>query len=249
MDRGHYGPSIACLLGAFEGLLFCAESCAALAINTFVAHGAAMTASHPDSLYSHTARLLAGAIAALALVALSIQPMLGENSYSQNLVMMLRFFTIWGNAAAMVLMAAIAAGRNPSAGAMAALATMLTVIGSIYWILLADIHHPVGLDRVTNQVHHTIVPIASVLFWLRYTPRASSTVALIPAIMVPPLSYGAFALILGQLTGFYAYFFVDLSELGWGRFLINNIGLALFFALLGAVLLWIKNACAQWSAA
>ena len=63
----------------------------------------------------------------------------------------------------------------------------------------------------------------------------------VPAIMVPPLTYGAFAVILGQLTGFYAYFFVDLSSLGWWQFVINNVVLAVFFALLGAGLVSLKN--------
>ena len=66
--------------------------------------------------------------------------------------------------------------------------------------------------------------------------------------MVPPLSYGAFSLVLGHLTGFYAYFFVDLNELGWGQFLINNAGLAVFFAALGAVLVTAKNQVEPWIA-
>ena len=191
--------------------------------------------------YSPRARQVAAIIALLAFAALAVQPALGEFSYFVNLANMLRFFTIWGNIAACALMAAIALGRTPSQGTMAALVTMMTVIGSIYWSLLADMHHPTGIDRITNQFHHTFVPVASVLFWLRFTPRASSTFALVPAIMVPPLSYVAFALLLGQITGFYAYFFVDLTELGWTRFLLNNAGLAVFFAALGAVLVSIKN--------
>ena len=40
--------------------------------------------------------------------------------------------------------------------------------------------------------------------------------------MVPPLAYGAFAFVLGEATGFYAYFFLDLSKLGWTNFLGTN---------------------------
>ena len=75
-----------------------------------------------------------------------------------------------------------------------------------------------------------------------FTPKAQSNLQLVPAIMVPPLSYGAFAFVLGEITGFYAYFFVDLPALGWTPFLINNVVLALFFALLGLGLLSVKNA-------
>lgn len=208
-----------------------------------------MTLPADNQDYSPQARMVAGIVAAIAFCALIVQPFLGEYGYLENMSLLLRYFTIWGNIGGCAALTAIAIGRVPSKGIMAALATMLTVIGVIYWALLSNIHHPVGLDRVTNQSHHTFVPIAFVLFWLRYTPRASSTLGLVPIIMVPPLSYGAFSLVLGQLTGFYAYFFVDLNELGWTQFLINNAGLALFFAALGAVLVTVKNRLQPWLAA
>jgi len=59
--------------------------------------------------------------------------------------------------------------------------------------------------------------------------------------MVPPLTYGAFAFVLGEMTGFYAYFFLDLPTLGWVQFLISNFVLAVFFALVGTGLVAIKN--------
>ncbi len=187
------------------------------------------------------ARLLAGIIAVIAFAALAVQPLLGEGSYLENLGGMLRYFTIWGNVAACVTMAAIALGRDVSRAHMAALATALTIIALVYWLLLSGIHNPEGFDRITNQFHHTIVPALTIGWWLRFTPFASSTKALIPAIMVPPLTYGAFALVLGQLTSFYPYFFTDLPALGWPKFLLSNAVFALFFAVSGAGLVSLKN--------
>ncbi|MEP2735632.1 MAG: Pr6Pr family membrane protein [Erythrobacter sp.] len=194
------------------------------------------------NVYSSRACLFAGIIATLAFAALAVQPLLGEGTYIENLGGMLRFFTIWGNVAACVIMALIALGRNISRPVMAALATALTVIGGIYWALLSGEHHPAGYDRITNQFHHTIIPVLGVLWWLKFTPKAPATRALIPTVMVPPLTYGAFALVLGQMTGFYPYFFTDLPALGWPMFLLSNVLLALFFAALGAGLVTFKNA-------
>jgi len=167
--------------------------------------------------------------------------LLGEGSYLANLGAMLRFFTIWGNVGACVVMAAIALGRHVPRGVMAALVTALTIIGGIYWGLLSGEHHPQGFDRITNQFHHTIIPVAGVLWWLRFAPPSPTIAKLIPAIMVPPLTYGAFAFVLGEMTGFYAYFFLDLPTLGWVQFLISNVVLAVFFALVGTGLVAIKN--------
>lgn len=194
-----------------------------------------------DTDYSSRARICAGLIAATAFVALAVQPILGEGTYLANLGGILRFFTIWGNVGACAVMAAIAFGARISPKVLASLATMLAVIGLVYWGLLAGEHHPVGLDRITNQSHHTVIPIAFVAWWFVFTPPSANSIGAVPAIMAPPLTYGAFALVLGQFTGFYAYFFLDQPALGWGQFLINNVVLASFFALSGAGLVALKN--------
>ena len=195
-----------------------------------------------DKIDNARGRTLASIIAALAFGALAVQPLLGEWSYLENLGGMLRFFTIWGNVGGCIIMALIALGKDVPRAAMAALVTALAIIGGIYWALLSGEHHPQGYDRITNQFHHTIVPLAVILWWLRFTPRAPSTKALIPMIMVPPLSYGAFALVLGQMTGFYPYFFTDLPALGWPMFLLSNLVLTIVFGALGAGLVTAKNA-------
>jgi len=194
-----------------------------------------------DPSLAPSARRWAAAIAAAAFIALAVQPLLGERSYGQNLVLMLRWFTIWGNLVACAIMAMMALGKRVSPGVMAALATALTIIGAIYWILLSGEHSPNGYDRITNQFHHTIIPAATVLWWLAFTPKARSTRALIPTIMIPPISYGIFTLINGHLTGFYAYFFLDLPTLGWPQFALSNALLAAFFAGVGAGLVTLKN--------
>lgn len=194
-----------------------------------------------DTTPGTAARTMAGAIALIALANLGLQTTIGTGSLLENAAGLLRFFTIWSNCAAALLMGAIAAGKTVPRAVMAALATALSVVSLVYWMLLAVDHHPVGLDVLTNQIFHTFVPAATFAWWLKYTPRAPHIIPLLPVIMVPPLSYGAFAFVLGEATGFYAYFFLDLPELGWAMFLANNVGLALFFALVGTVLLAFKN--------
>ena len=191
--------------------------------------------------HSTLARASAAVISVSAFGALALQTLINDGSVLENFGGMARFFTIWGNIAACLLMGGIAAGFVVGRGVMAAGATALCVIALVYWTLLAGDHHPTGLDRVTNQFHHTLVPIAFITWWLAFTPSAPRALPLLPTIMIPPLSYGAFAFVFGELTGFYAYFFLDLLALGWANFLTNMAGLAVFFAALGAVLLKLKG--------
>ena len=189
-----------------------------------------------------SARALAGIVAVLALGALGLQTTLGEGSVLENAAGLIRFFTIWSNIAACVIMGMLATGRAVPRSVMAALVTALTIVAVVYWTLLAGEHHPVGWDLATNQVHHTIVPVATLVWWFRFTPPSPAILPLIPAIMVPPLAYGLFAFLLGEFTGFYAYFFMNLPQMGWTNFLLSNAFLAVLFGVLGATLVAIKNA-------
>ena len=193
--------------------------------------------NRPLSLPARASAIL---IAAAGAFALGLQSAINENGVAENFVLLFRFFTIWSNFAAVLQLGWLASGRRVHPSILAALATALTVVGSVYWTLLSADHHPVGLDVVTNQIFHSVVPAATVLWWLAFAERPASSLGALPVIMIPPLTYGAFAFVLGEATGFYAYFFLELPQLGWAQFLINNVGLALFFALVGGILLGLK---------
>ena len=193
-------------------------------------------------LLSRPARLSAAALAALLAGSLAIQPTLGEGSYAANFAGLFRYFTIWSNAAALVVMALVAIGRTAGRAVLASLVTALTVVGAVYWGLLASEHQPVGIDRLTNQVYHTIVPLAVVAWWFAFASPSERIAPHLPAVMAPPLVYAVFAFVVGRLTGFYPYFFSNQPELGWGPFLLANTALAVFFAGVGAVLLALQGA-------
>lgn len=121
------------------------------------------------------------------------------------------------------------------------LASALAIVGLVYWTLLAGMHHPEGLNRLTNQLHHTIVPLATILWWLAFAARPQRMARAIAAVTIMPVAYAVFALVNGARSGFYPYFFIDRSTLGWGQIALNMVGLAFLFALCGALLLGLKR--------
>jgi hypothetical protein len=76
---------------------------------------------------------------------------------------------------------------------------------------------------------HTVVPIMAVADWLTYGPRpvTSPTVARLAVLF--PVAYLAFTLIRGEPVGFYAYPFVDVGRLGYGRVLVNCVWVAVLY--------------------
>ena len=122
-----------------------------------------------------------------------------------------------------------------------ALATAITIVAIVYHTLLAADHHPVGLDWYTNQMHHTIIPAATVGWWLAFTRPADNGWKDLPLVMIAPVTYTVYALVYGEMSGFYAYFFLDVPQYGYGRVFANIAGLALVFMLFGALLLALRR--------
>ena len=198
-----------------------------------------------DQPSSPFARPAAAIIVIVALGALALQTALNLERDGSPLVsagLLLRFFTIWGNLAAGLIMGWIALGRRVVPEIVHALATALGIVGLVYWLLLADMHHPEGLDRIINQFHHTLVPLATILWWLAFGQHSENAARSVGVAMIAPVAYPVFALAYGAASGFYAYFFLDAGQLGWAQLAINIVGLAVLFALVGALLLGAKRA-------
>ncbi len=135
----------------------------------------------------------------------------------------------------------IALGRHVSDRVLFALSTALMIVALVYHALLAADHHPDGLDWWTNLAFHTMIPAATIAWWVFATRREAFAWSYVPYVMVAPLIYTVFALGYGAVTGFYAYFFIDKSALGWGQLFANMAGLAIFFMIMGALLLGLRS--------
>jgi len=190
------------------------------------------------------ARITAALIALAAFTALGVQITINAEADISPLAaagLLLRYFTIWGNLAAAILMLHLARGGYVRADIMAALSTALVIIAVVYWALLSGYHNPIGFDRVTNQFHHTIVPAATIGWWMAFSDKVASIPRALATIMAGPLIYTAFALVVGAVSGFYPYFFLDRSMLSWGEIALYQAGLAAFFAMTGAALIAVKR--------
>ncbi|WP_369026169.1 Pr6Pr family membrane protein [Qipengyuania sp. RANM35] len=193
---------------------------------------------------SRSGRVVAGTISLAALAAIVVQCNLNLERDGSPLVafaLLLRFFTLWANLAAGVLLGWVAARGRIHAGIPFALATALAIVAVVYWALLAADHHPIGWDRYTNQMHHTIVPLATIIWWAKFTRPVDAGWRSIPIVTIAPLAYTGFALTYGAISGFYPYFFLDVPKFGMAQVLVNLIGLAAAFMLFGALLLALRR--------
>lgn len=194
--------------------------------------------------YSTTARRLAAVIAIAVILTLVLQSTLNlkrDGSALASFALLLRFFTIWSNFAAGLAMVWIVRRGTIDARVPFALSAALAIVAVVYHLLLAAEHHPVGLDVWTNQIFHTLIPLAVIVWWLAFSDLALVTWRTLPAVTLFPILYTIFGQAYGALTGFYPYFFLDLPKLGWTQVLINMAGLAALFVLFGALLLGLRR--------
>ena len=153
-----------------------------------------------------------------------------------SFLLLFRYFTLWTNVACGIVLALVALRGRMSAALLFALATAIAIVAIVYHVLLAGQHHPTGWDWWTNLMFHTLLPLATVLWWLAFGREASGGWRSLWVVIPWPILYSVFAILYGLATGFYPYFFLNLPELGWGLLIAWLVGLAAVFVALGALL-------------
>jgi len=145
-----------------------------------------------------------------------------------------RFFTILTNAlvaATFTLMAL--RGRMPGPLWMGGLTLWIAIVGVVYYALLANV--VTGLNAVADRLVHMVTPLLTVAFWLCWAPKHGLSLASVARWLLWPLVYAGYALLRGQLDGFYPYFFIDPTRIGWDGVLRWSALLCAGFAIAGGL--------------
>lgn len=192
-------------------------------------------------------RGVAAAIAALAWATIVLQLALNFDAAPGKGVPLWRvpidfygYFTIWSNTLVALVTTRVARGGHGllgRPGTLAATVVYIVVVGVIYNTLLVQYNPQTGVRLAIDTIFHTFIPILYPLWWLLFVPRGRlGWNALAPSVIFPT-AYGVAALVKGQLTGKYAYFFIDVGKYGFGQVLINIAALGVLYALLMALVI------------
>lgn len=192
-------------------------------------------------------RLFAGAIAVVGWFALVLQFVLvltvPENqslSVAERIVRFFSFFTILTNLIVAVTTSAIAFAPRSRLGTLAsrpavnaAVAVYISVVGIVYSLFLRSVWDPVGWQAVADHILHDATPLAYVIYWLIFAPKASITWTDPFKWLAYPLIYIAYSLTRGAVVGWYPYWFVDVTQLGYPTALTNTGFVLIAFLILG----------------
>ena len=146
------------------------------------------------------------------------------------------FFTIQSNilAAAALVLAVLVRRDERSRGfdtARTAATFYIAITGVVFAALLSglqeqlDTHNPFA-----NSVLHYVIPAAAAADWLADPPRHRLGTKVALAWLAYPVAWFAYTPARGAAVGWYPYPFVDVSQHGYGRVLVNAIVFLAAFA-------------------
>ncbi|MBA2499756.1 MAG: Pr6Pr family membrane protein [Chitinophagaceae bacterium] len=159
----------------------------------------------------------------------------------ETIIRFFSFFTILTNILVAVYFTMNALGRNQfdKAGKLTAITIYITIVGLVYQLLLRHIWQPTGLQMVVDELLHSVNPLLVLIYWYLFEMKTSIKYKQIFGWMVFPIVYLVYILIRGNFSGFYPYPFINVSEIGISKALVNGLILLLFFYAVSAFFIFL----------
>lgn len=130
-------------------------------------------------------------------------------------------------------------------GFLTAITVYITIVGIVYQTILRQLWEPTGLQKIVDELLHSVMPICTILYWSLYENKSVVKWTQIPKWLVVPLIYLVYILIRGKSSGFYPYPFVNVSDLGLEKVLVNGFFIFFMFLVLSLLFLaigkWIEK--------
>jgi hypothetical protein len=124
-----------------------------------------------------------------------------------------------------------------NASTITAITIYVTIVGIVYNVILRSTWHPEGLQKIVDELLHSVVPALFILFWLLFIPIEQLKWKNAFSWIIYPIVYMTFAIIHGAITKFYPYPFIDVNALGYNKALVNAGGILLVIFLLSLALI------------
>ena len=165
-----------------------------------------------------------------------------------GLVVFFGFFTVLTNLLAAVVMTGHAAGPGNAvfrhtAGpvVMTTTAAAITMVGSIYFLILRHLWKPEGAQFWADVALHYFIPALVVIFWAWTVSARSIRLKDTPWLFMYPLVYLVYVFVRGEMIQLYPYPFIDVLAIGYRAALLNSAGMMLAYALVVGLFCGLKS--------
>lgn len=121
-------------------------------------------------------------------------------------------------------------------GKLTAVTLYIVIVGLVYQFILRSTWHPEGLQKLVDELLHSVTPVLGLVYWFIAEKHALVKWKQIPQWLIYPLIYCVMILIRGSLANEYPYPFMDVATLGYSAVLINCVVLFVVFSFMAALL-------------
>lgn len=160
----------------------------------------------------------------------------GTGSVTEIIIRYFSFFTIFTNLIVALCSTILLLKPKSKFGdffskltTLTAITVYITVVGIVYNAILRFLWKPQGLQYVTDELLHTVIPLLFILVWFKYVSKNNLKYKNALTWLVYPLVYIIYIAIRGEITGEYPYPSIDVGQLGYSKVLINSGGLVIAF--------------------
>ena len=101
----------------------------------------------------------------------------------------------------------------------------IAVTGVVHFLLLRPLLDLEGADYVADKLLHMVVPAMAVIGWALFGPRPRVDRSAQIWSLAWPLAYLGYVLVVGAISGWYPYPFLDVDDEGWAHVLGSSVGI------------------------
>ena len=152
------------------------------------------------------------------------------------LIRYVSYFTILTNLLVAVCCTSILLAPNSAlarfflrAKTLTAITVYILIVGLIYNLILRFLWLPVGLQKLVDELLHSVIPVMFLVFWFLYVVKSQLVWRDVFPWLIYPLTYVVLIFIRGSASGFYPYPFINVSSIGLEKALSNGVGIAFVF--------------------
>lgn len=149
----------------------------------------------------------------------------------ETVIRFFSFFTILTNILAAMYFSGQYSGKQftNQPGVLTAVTCYIFIVGIVYQIVLRQLWHPTGLQKLADELLHSVNPLLVILYWYNYEKKDGLHYRAIKNWLIYPVVYLLYILIRGNFSGFYPYPFADVKNIGIQKALLNSSIILLFF--------------------
>jgi len=124
-------------------------------------------------------------------------------------------------------------------GTITALTSFILIVGLVYQIILRSAWHPTGLQKIIDELLHTVIPLFTLIYWAYFANSKDYKIKNIKIWFWYPIGYFLYIIIRGYFSNFYPYPFVDVTAIGYLQVIINSIIVTVTFLAVLSILIFI----------